>query len=1651
MYRPLTEHFEGFVAVCQKEIANGTKKDRRYFEGLAKSFEIFDKNTVKELIELAIVREARKIARSSFSWEYCYRQIVQLYRNQVNLSMRTSSSIMLQQYSTPAPIGYLAGLYTRAWDSQNSVFEPSAGNGLLTILADPKQVTVNELDPVRRANLESQGFSEVWKLDASQQFKGYKAAFDCVLTNPPFGRLDKPVWIDDYKIVELDHLMALHALSTLKPTGRMAFIIGGHNRFDEHSRFKPKTDLYFFNLLYAIANVEAIINIDGHQLYSRQGTAFDTRLILINGRRTAPDTNRFAPLKNEALTEVVSSFDRLFNRVKQVADLRKIHSVNPPQAMKKRIEKAKQLLQKLKQTNSPTDLSGSYWPGAFSCHILDTVVPDTMDFETHRAISRIKKAVGGDFVEFVRERLGYASKGDLCNSLAAEQIDAVAMAIYNIENKGQGMIIGDQTGIGKGRQAAAIIRYGVERGLKPVFITEKPNLFSDLYRDLVAIGSGHLRPFIVNTRESKTDIKDENGDVVYQAPTAEVQKKIILNASLPPEYDFVMGTYSQFNNVPEKVVVYPPKPNFFYQITRNNVMVMDESHNSSGDSNTGRFLTQVVKHTRGVVFLSATFAKRPDNMPIYAAKTCISEANMSDEEMVAAIKNGGVALQEIISSQLVSQGQMIRRERTYEGIQVNYITLDHATIKHSNTADSVTEIMREIIAFQTGFVQPVIQRMDKAEAHRGGSSETRKGTSGAGVDNTPYFSKVFMVINQMLFAIKAPEVANKAIERLREGKKPVIAFSSTMGAFLDDLNDENGDKVLVGDSLNTDFSEVLRRGLRGVMRYTKTKANGKKEYGELTEGDLTLQGQEEYQRILNKIRLAATGINISPIDVIVKMITDAGYSVAEVTGRKYEVRQNLKEGKGTLQSRKKVNTNDAFRRFNNNEVDVLLINQSGSTGASAHAIPTDKVPPSQVRPRVMIILQAELNINTEVQKRGRINRTGQILKPEYDYISSTIPAEMRLMMMLQKKLKSLDANTSSNQKNSKKMLDYVDFLNKYGDRVVLEYLTENSALNRILGDPLKIESEETTVTEDAAHRVTGRVAILPVKEQEEFYQQVIERYNNFVELLQQTGEYDLEVETLDLQASTVSTKTLIVGKGGLTPFSGDSILEKCEVNNLRKPFTRGEVEKLIEDSLNGKTAQDVRDELNKELEANSKKAVDVELEEIHTSFRMMREAFADELSKKGKNDEEQIYFIESNMEKLETQENERVEKLIKASNNRLTYLQSIFNYFLIGRGLQYPRNAGDGTQVNIPCVFVGYSFDQKRDNPFLPSSIKLRFALADSMRYLTLTASNTEQITLIKGASIGLSEVQTNAFIQGWDAYTAASRANRRVQYIITGNLLQAAANFKGKLVSYTLQTGATKKGILMPIIFNPNAKELQDTQVPIIRALPIIKSLMDDAAIYTNTKLFLVRNYAKFKIIVPASKAGNPYYTNSQILSIVDGNNFYKSGDKMTATVPVNRIDEVVNVLQDEFSLSVTVKPHQLEFLQARYKANNPIVNEDDVIVYSELVDLEAKLLLMLNNKASLNGTPAVDELYGAGKWVKRFSRIYSAYQCTDLNDVNTAIRDVNELIEQYKQENKDIPRYVYVRLNQLHKRKAVLERKEGLSGLPTIHPNIKYYDETE
>ncbi len=1724
--KPTKTGAAGFVEKVEEDLIALVKHDNRSIGKLAADFGITSGRLIKELTELAIVNTARKYAHGKGAGIYeRYGSIVELYNTQINLTYRDSETYLLQQYSTPAPVAFLMGMYCgldRLAATGGTMFEPSAGNGVLTICADPANAVVNEVSDSRYTNLQTQGFAAVTKLDGSHPatFANKEKQFAAVLTNPPFGTLDKPVKYNGYLIRHLDHIMVLYALETMSDNGRAAFIIGGHHSYDSLGRLSQGKNRILFNYLYRHYHVEDVLQLDGRQLYTRQGTGFNVRVILVNGRKQTPSGN--APMMDKERDKVINSFEQLWQRIQpllpsqstnnghmnsadklavlrqQAAKLKNklggqglegvrvlkiteeytdtlylrksytaegvfvyaiaktkngvthIHTKEPKRSVWRKIpfsllknrpfskrpftigQPVNQndifcimaLLQEYLRCFDRTLYSiyaaarialdaGDYnrmimigiWEGFTApvnwnetdytnlCHALrsigqheicdalekhfsfgkrghtrrsdpgeidwelgavyqsqskskslETHVPDSMADETHAVLKRVEKEVGGDIDNFVRDRLGYPTKEIMFNALSAEQVDAVALAIYNIEGLEQSLIVGDMTGIGKGRIAAALIRYGVLQGKRPVFLTIQPNLFSDIYRDLKAIGSGQLVPFIFNAAEAKSDIKDEDGNVVYSALSKAEQQAIFDSQELPAKYDYAVATYSQFNS-PERRT---EKPLFLKDIARGSIMVLDEAHTASGTGNTGRFMQDVTAEAGGVLFLSATYAKEPANMPLYARKTCISEASISKDGLVSAFSKGGVALQEVVASLIVREGQMIRRERTYEGIEVSYTTLTEKAYEHKTISDNITAIMRDIINFQQDYVKPVITDMDAASASGGEQVVERSGTATAGIDNKPYYSKIFQVIHQMLFSIKAEEVAHRAIKHLQEGRKPVIAFSSTMASFVDELVKETGGIEEDGTRIPIDFSYVLQKGLDGVLRYSVVQEEGFSEQETLSLSELSVQGRNEYERISTKIKHYTSGISISPIDIVLETIRKAGFKAIEVTGRNLTVDISADRKTGLVKPRKRISTFDAFRLFNDNEIDVLLINQSGSTGASAHAVPTKKVQADEVKQRVMLILQAELDINQEIQKRGRINRTGQILKPRYEYISSAIPAEQRLMMMLQEKLKSLDANTSSNQKQSSAMLNVADFLNKIGNDVVKEYLLDFPDVNKILNEPLKSDRE------DFAHFVTGRVAVLPSAMQQDFYNEVTERYLDTVDYLKQVDEYDLEMETLNLQAQTKHRQVIVMGKGGYSAFGGDTFLETCSANVLRKPMTPAEIKNFLEKEDNTKalvnpevlTATIEQQIAKEQLEINTEYDLDIAL--IPTQKKL------EKLKAENKR-EEYLELYGEIQDKIEGERKAKLQKVADNYNSRLAYLKNIFTYFYPGRQLHYPHNDETQSGILTQAIFLGFLISKNSRKPFAPSSIKLQFALNSTQRLISLPASKRKEVLAVMGANVMDAQMEMEDYLEAWEEERKRLNADRDTRYIVTGNLLQGMDKMPGKLVSYTLLDGGTSKGILLPEYWQPLEEDFF-VSVPLHQAISIVRSLVDGKSVETTKGISLIRQGMDFRIIVSANrqKAGD-IFTDAELLELVRGKNFEKVANKMAAHIPYDNLETALLILQDKFGATLLVPKDEVKIItpsenetyaRKPIAAPKPYDPNKDIQVKLKLIKLKAKAL---------------------------------------------------------------------------------------------------------
>lgn len=98
----------------------------------------------------------------------------------------------------------------------------------------------------------------------------------------------------------------------------------------------------------------------------------------------------------------------------------------------------------------------TYTPKSENPFTLKSVMPADQQEAVNKNLEKL-----GDADQFLVDELGYNDKDDLYSHLAAEQVDSVALALQQAK-KGNAFIVGDQTGIGKGRQAASFIRYAVK-------------------------------------------------------------------------------------------------------------------------------------------------------------------------------------------------------------------------------------------------------------------------------------------------------------------------------------------------------------------------------------------------------------------------------------------------------------------------------------------------------------------------------------------------------------------------------------------------------------------------------------------------------------------------------------------------------------------------------------------------------------------------------------------------------------------------------------------------------------------------------------------------------------------------------------------------------------------------------------------------------------------------------------------------------------------------------------------------------------------------------------------------------------------------------------------------------------------------------------
>jgi hypothetical protein len=1090
---------------------------------------------------------------------------------------------------------------------------------------------------------------------------------------------------------------------------------------------------------------------------------------------------------------------------------------------------------------------------------LGTVIPISFLSETIEAQAKVLAAVG-NIDEFLMKKLKYRSKIALGEAFAAEQADAIAMAIYQIEN-GESLILADQAGTGKGRVCAGILRYAFINEYLPIFMTEADNLFTDIYRDIVDIGGiGALKrekkqygnPLILNgfvsagkiklpdgstkQKPSKTSILDDDGDELIIAPDQDKIKEIVASGTLPDIYDFILLTYSQLA-APKSG---RKKYDFLIEAGKNRtgkyIIVMDESHNACGNkSASGEKTRGLVVSSNGCLFSSATFSKTPENMYLYSLKNDLRKANVPTDELLEIIKKGGERLIENMAANLAQAGQLIRRERRFDNCIVQYSFMAEADKDELfEKYDKTLTIYRELLTYFNLGNLPFYQARQKAVERFAKKKKvelckepvpTKKDAKGKALDamieewekrnKGKYLIKrytageinrtQFNFIETLLFALKAEFVATIALGQLygnpnypkkgenwslenkrvddgqifKSNRKPVIAVRNTLEGIYNTLGLKVGDTLPDGDFIQY-IRAIIQTALNGVLTLKEIRPDDKKvEISD--EHPIDLNDFEDkgaaYLQFIENIKDVKLNIPVSPIDYLIQTIEshqrDAQYDdygdgsatfvVGEVTGR---TKRLWKQPNGTyklIENKRDKNKANGFKKFNSGVYDVLLINESGSTGASAHS----SVKFSDQRPRVMIIHQVELNVNTEVQKRGRINRTGMVNYPTYIYAISRIPSEIRRLLMLAKKLRKLDANTTGNQKQSKALSQIKDskgnpiedVINKYGDEVLNEFL-DDPANEKYLQYRLSKEEKGRAILSDTfeIESYCRRIELATAKDQEYFYNTLNILYKQKVEQKREDKIYDLETEIIDLRAAIINRVVLKQGEN-TSPFNTSVYLEDDKALSQEIPLDKSEVDEFMNKLAMGKKPDEFMKELIEDFKKEQEEYINDTLADIEKP----------DLRGKSKQEKEEL--------KLEYEKKlaDRRKKLEEEGSRILNY----FKYFTPNKPCQIPAfeeecyiPSEESGEIQITeyndAKFVGIIISKAAKHKYSPMNIEFVFCqLSGKPKYkVKPTAKGSVVLDIIKNKVVSIQSLQQIGLWQ-------VDKNLRRLLKLVTGNLIE--------------------------------------------------------------------------------------------------------------------------------------------------------------------------------------------------------------------------------------------------------------------------------------
>ncbi|ABD89445.1 strawberry notch-like NTP hydrolase domain-containing protein [Rhodopseudomonas palustris] len=950
---------------------------------------------------------------------------------------RSEESEALQQFSTPIALG-LAASAAAAITTSDIVLEPSAGTGLLAILAELSgaALVLNELAETR-AGLLALLFPElaVTRFDAAQIDDHLHAGItpSVVLMNSPFSAVANV----DRRMSDaaLRHISS--ALVRLAAGGRLVAITGA-NCGPDNPTWRDA-----FISLQQHGQVVFSAPIDG-AVYARHGTTMDTRLTVID-KRAAEDPRAFPespgvapdvatllgwiaqsvpPRPPLALTPTTSSIVRSvpsIDRARKPVVARPFSLPAKPHEPEG-IELAYQTVDwKPVEGGGITDalyeaysLQSIRIAGAqahptrlVQSAAMASVAPPKPSYRPHLPADVIERGVLSDAQLETVVYAGEANSQFLAGSWSVDEtFDIVAAARDDAETAVRfrlGFMLGDGTGAGKGRQVAGILLDNWLKGRrKAVWISKSDKLIEDAQRDWSALGQERLLVTPLSRFRQGTPIRLAQGILftTYATLRSDARDDKISRVKQIVEWlgaDAGSEAGAGFDGV----------------------IIFDESHamqNAAGgkgergdqaasqQGRAGLRLQHAVPNAR-IVYVSATGATTVHNLA-YAQRLGLWGGDdfpfATRAEFVEAIEAGGVAAMEVLARDLKALGLYAARSLSYEGVE-------YQLVEHRLTEEQI----RIYDAYASGF-SIIHNNLDAAlrAANVTGTTGTLNAQAKSAA-RSAFESAKQRFFNHLITAMKVPSLIASVERDLSDGHAAVIQIVSTGEALMErrlaEIPTEEWGDVQVDITPREYVLDYLAHSFPTQLYEPFTDSEGNLSSRPVFRDGQPVQCRDAVARRDRLIEHLASlpGVHGALDQIVQRFGTD---TVAEVTGRSRRIiRKTNADGTGRLAVENRAgsaNLGEA-QAFMDDLKRILVFSEAGGTGRSYHA----ELSASNRRLRVHYLLEAGWKADAAIQGLGRTNRTNQAQPPLFRPIATNVKAEKRFLSTIARRLDTLGAIT----------------------------------------------------------------------------------------------------------------------------------------------------------------------------------------------------------------------------------------------------------------------------------------------------------------------------------------------------------------------------------------------------------------------------------------------------------------------------------------------------------------------------------------------------------------------------------------------------------------------------------------------------------------